>query len=69
MTSAERRWRKPSARPVPRLANLTPRERELLEQLAHWASEAKARPDSKAEALLDWLRQHVKPAGSGPTSA
>ncbi|MCZ2109534.1 MAG: DISARM system SNF2-like helicase DrmD [Dehalococcoidia bacterium] len=46
------------------LANLSPRERELLEQMAHWAERAKARPDSKAKAILAWLKQHVKPAGS-----
>jgi superfamily II DNA or RNA helicase len=46
------------------LANLSPRERELLEQMTHWAERAKARPDSKAKAILAWLKQHVKPAGS-----
>ena len=46
------------------LANLSPRERELLEQMAHWAERAKARPDSKAKAILAWLKQHAKPAGS-----
>jgi len=46
------------------LANLSMRERELLEQMAHWAERAKARPDSKAKAILAWLKQHVKPAGS-----
>jgi superfamily II DNA or RNA helicase len=45
------------------LASLSPRERELLEQMAHWAERAKARPDSKAKAILGWLKQHVKPAG------
>jgi hypothetical protein len=45
------------------LANLSPRERELLEQMAHWAERAKARPDSKAKAILAWLKQYVKPAG------
>lgn len=45
------------------LANLSPRERELLEQMAHWAERARARPDSKAKAILGWLKQHVKPSG------
>jgi hypothetical protein len=45
------------------LANLSPRERELLEQMERWAERAKAQPDSKAKAILGWLRHHVKPAG------
>lgn len=46
------------------LTNLSPRERELLEQMAHWAERARARPDSKAKAILGWLKQHIKPAGN-----
>ena len=31
--------------------------------MAHWAERAKARPDSKAKAILGWLKQHIKPTG------
>ena len=45
------------------LAALTPRERELLENLRQWAARASAAPDSKAQALIDWLHQQIKPGG------
>ncbi len=45
------------------LTRLSSREHELLEKMAHWAERAKARPDSKAKAILGWLKQHIKPAG------
>jgi superfamily II DNA or RNA helicase len=46
------------------LENLSPRERELLEEMARWAERAKARPDSKAKAILGWLKDHIKLQGS-----
>src|SRR5262249_58892406 len=30
---------------------------------AHWAERAKGRPDSKAKAILEWLRSYLKPGG------
>jgi superfamily II DNA or RNA helicase len=46
------------------LTNLSLRERELLEEMGHWAERAKARPDSKAKAILGWLKGHIKPNGA-----
>jgi superfamily II DNA or RNA helicase len=43
------------------LVSLSARERELLEKMARWAERAKSSPDSKARAILEWLRKHVKP--------
>lgn len=45
------------------LVNLSARDRELLEKMAQWAERAKGRPDSKAKAILEWLRQYIKPGG------
>jgi superfamily II DNA or RNA helicase len=45
------------------LAALTPRERELLANLRQWAARASAAPDSKAQALMQWLHQQIKPGG------
>lgn len=45
------------------LANLSVRERELLDEMTRWAERAKNQPDSKAKAILDWLRHHIKPGG------
>lgn len=39
----------------------TPQEQQWLEQLHTWANDAKYRPDSKATALIDWLKTIVKP--------
>ena len=46
------------------LANLSSREHQLLEQMANWAERAKGRPDSKAKAILGWLKKHLKPDGA-----
>lgn len=45
------------------LESLTPRERALLDELAHWAERTMSRPDSKAQAVIDWLRKYIKPNG------
>jgi superfamily II DNA or RNA helicase len=45
------------------LVQLSARETELLETMSRWASRAKSRPDSKAAAILEWLRKHIKPGG------
>jgi superfamily II DNA or RNA helicase len=42
---------------------LSPEELELLERLAQWAERAAARPDAKAEALIEWIEQCCRPAG------
>ncbi len=42
---------------------LTPREKELLDHLLVWSRRASARPDSKIQALLDWLKLNIKPKG------
>ncbi len=42
------------------LTKLSPQERDLLDEMAHWAERARSRPDSKAKAILDWLRKHIK---------
>jgi superfamily II DNA or RNA helicase len=46
------------------LAVLTNRERELLDAMTRWAARAKSQPDSKAKAILDWLRKYIKPNGT-----
>ncbi len=43
--------------------DLTPEQVEILEQLSHWASSAKNRPDSKAQAILHWIGSHLKTNG------
>jgi len=42
---------------------LTPDQRQILDKLTAWANTARHRQDSKAEAILDWLRVHLKPGG------
>jgi superfamily II DNA or RNA helicase len=42
---------------------LTDEQRSLLVGLSTWANTAKARPDSKARAILAWLDQHIRPGG------
>lgn len=49
------------------LVDLSPRERELLDEMVRWGERAKARPDAKAKAVLDWLRHHIKPEGTWST--
>lgn len=46
---------------------LSTEEETLLDQLIAWASTAAARPDAKAERLLKWVKQHVKPDGKWGT--
>lgn len=42
---------------------LTPYERKLLGRLHSWSAMAAAQPDSKALALFEWLRTHIRPGG------
>ncbi|HPD17379.1 MAG TPA: DISARM system SNF2-like helicase DrmD [Planctomycetota bacterium] len=42
---------------------LTDSQRSMLERMCSWAERAKNRPDSKAEALLRWLDEHLKTDG------
>ena len=42
---------------------LTKEEQELLQKLKMWAEVAAKRPDSKAQKLLDWINEHIKPNG------
>lgn len=43
--------------------DLTAEQRQILDKLTEWANTARHRPDSKAEAILDWLKTHLKPGG------
>lgn len=38
-------------------------ERTLLHRMLTWADQAAKRPDSKAQQLLDWLSEHMRPQG------
>lgn len=42
---------------------LSAEQRSLLERLSVWAATAKVKPDSKAEAILSWLEEHLRPGG------
>ena len=46
-----------------RLRPLSNVERKLVERLQAWALPASRRPDSKAEALMRWLRDHIQLGG------
>lgn len=46
-----------------RLRPLSGRERQLMEELRSWALKASRRPDSKAEALIQWFEDHLRPGG------
>lgn len=46
-----------------RLRSLSDPERQLVDQLRNWALNASRRPDSKAEALLRWLEEPLRPGG------
>jgi superfamily II DNA or RNA helicase len=41
----------------------TPDEQALLDAMLAWANQARRRPDSKAQALLAWVKQLVRPNG------
>jgi superfamily II DNA or RNA helicase len=43
---------------------LTPEERDLLRRMSDWATGARARPDAKAQELIRWLRETVRPGGT-----
>jgi hypothetical protein len=45
------------------LVTLSPRELELLDEMARWSERAKSRPDSKGAAILGWLRKYIRPGG------
>ncbi|HWR66571.1 MAG TPA: DISARM system SNF2-like helicase DrmD [Bellilinea sp.] len=42
---------------------VTPREKELLDNLLTWAKRSASRPDSKMKQLLNWLKSYIKPGG------
>jgi len=42
---------------------LTPKEEELLDHLTQWAEKNRDRSDSKARAILNWLKTHLKTDG------
>lgn len=42
-------------------AALTQEQKNLLDKLTDWAERVKTLPDSKAKAILAWLRQYLKP--------
>lgn len=46
------------------LADLSPRERSLLNNMGVWAEKASAQGDCKTDALIAWLRDVVKPGGT-----
>jgi hypothetical protein len=50
-----------AARLVPPLSD---GQKEMLAELSAWAAKARNRPDSKAEALLNWLESHLKTGGN-----
>lgn len=38
-------------------------QKDMLKRLSSWAESAKGRPDSKAQAILAWLDEHLRPNG------
>ena len=46
------------------LGILTEGEKELLQEMINWAEQASQQGDSKLTALLDWIREIVKPNGN-----
>lgn len=46
-----------------RLRPLSDDERRLVERLHSWADRARRGPDSKAEAMIHWLEEHLRPNG------
>ncbi len=46
-----------------RMAPLTDEERRLLNQMRDWAQKASHKPDSKAEAVVQWIEQNLKTEG------
>lgn len=43
------------------VVELTAEQRHLLDRLTAWADAAQSRPDSKANAIIDWLNTHIRP--------
>lgn len=43
------------------LAALGAEDTRILRELSEYAAHASVRPDSKAQALIDWLNQHIRP--------
>lgn len=46
-----------------RFDGLSKREKELLDEMWQWAEQNRSRPNSKFDALLSWLNEHVRPGG------
>ena len=44
-------------------AELSADQKDMLKSLSTWAESAKGRPDSKANAILAWLDEHLRPGG------
>jgi superfamily II DNA or RNA helicase len=44
-------------------ADLSKEESELLDRLSGWAEKARNRPDAKADAIISWLNDHLRPGG------
>lgn len=45
------------------LADVSPEESKLLRDLHDWATQASAKPDSKARKLIEWLKDTLQPGG------
>lgn len=52
-----------------RLRRLSKEEGKLVERLRSWAQQASRRPDSKAKALMLWLKEHLQQPNGAWTSA
>ena len=46
------------------LSPVSAEERNLLKQLSEYAAKASMRPDCKAQTLINWLKQTLKPGGT-----
>jgi len=42
---------------------LSDNEVNLLDQMTNWVNVAKDRPDSKARAIIEWIKEHIRPKG------
>lgn len=51
-----------------RLRPLSDDERSLVQRLQSWGQQASRRPDSKAEALIRWLKDHLQPNGDSSSA-
>jgi ERCC4-related helicase len=42
---------------------ITDDEQDLIDRMRTWAEAASRGPDAKAQALIDWLKEHIRPGG------